>query len=235
MREVRCIETGETYPSAAAAARAHDVTPGMLNHALKGRQATAAGYTWEYTGKGGKQKYKPRYKGIYKDRRGRIYYSLRSFAETHGYTIRQVQAAIKKGGTCRLIDLLLRDDQDLFAPLHVKPDNTLRVRYVNGTYYINDKVAGYYPPHPQMTAALAQSRLTGKTVTLYPTSGAVERVDEEQFWKIVTPAIETYKKRGEVLTRDEHEAKRIIMDTWITAHPPTTAEFEGTPDKWRPM
>lgn len=227
MKEVRCVETGETYPSAAAAARAKGVTPGMVNHVLKGRQATAGGHRWEYTGRGGKQSYKSRYRGIYQDRTGRVYHSLRSFAEYHGYTIRQVQAA----KTGRLIDLPV--GSDLFAP--VPRDNRLHMRYENGTYYINDKPAQSYPIHPATTDALVEARMTGKTVTLSPTQDGPSRVNEEEYWSLVTPAIETYKQRGEALTREQHEARRIIRDTWITAHPPTVSEFEGTPDRWRPI
>lgn len=235
MKEVRCIETGETYPSAAAAARAHGVTPGMINHVLKGRQATAGGYKWEYTGNSGTHAQRQkRYKGVYQDRMGRVYHSLRGFAQHHGYTIRQVQAAITDDSVCRTISLPLREDCDLFAPILQKADSMIHIRYADGTYYINDKPAGNFPLHPRMSDALADARLTGKTVSLISAQGGPSRMSEDEYWAIVTPAIETYKKRGELLTREQHEARRIIRDTWITAHPPTMAEFEGTPDRWRP-
>lgn len=104
MKQVRCVETGVVYNSIAAAARAHGVTPAMIAHVLKGRQATAAGYTWEYTGLTPPRQ--TRYKGVYRDRNGKIYRSLKSFADEHGYTIRQVQAAtVNDMNACRLIDL----------------------------------------------------------------------------------------------------------------------------------
>lgn len=183
MKQIRCVETGETYPSATAAARAHGVTPGMINHVLKGRQATAAGHRWEYTGD--KSPRQSRYKGVYRDTSGEVYHSLRAVAVRHGCTIRQVQSAILPGnGACRLVSF------DLFAPI---------------------------PQRAKVTPPDVAPRLT-----------------EDEYWAIITPAIETYKRRGERLTREEHEARQLIRDTWITAHPPTMADFEGTPDRWRP-
>lgn len=187
MREVVCVETGETYPSAAAAARAHDVTPGMINHVLKGRQATAGGYKWEYTGENGKHAQRQkRYKGVYRDCTGRVYRSLRAVAKRNNCTIRQVQAAIVPGvSACRLVSF------DLFAPIPMRAEIT--------------------PP------------------TMEPNN-----LTEVEYWALVLPAIETYRKRGKRLTREQHEARRTIRDTWITAHPPTMADFEGTFDRWRP-
>lgn len=232
MKEVLCVETGDVYPSAASAARHHNLTPGMINHVLKGRQATAGGYRWEYTGQGGKQPFRPRYKGVYRDRSGAVYNSLQGFAKRHGYTIRQVQAAISDDGACRLINLPI--GADLFAPIS-RNSNRLRIRYERGVYYINDKPAGDFPCHPQMTEALRRARETGEVVSLVPAAHGPSRMSESEYWSIVQPAIETYKKRGTVLTRAEHEARRIIRETWITAHPPTIPDFEGTPDRWRPI
>ncbi len=185
MKQVRCVETGETYPSATAAARAHGVTPGMIGHVLKGRQATAGGYKWEYTGE--KPPRQKRFKGVYRDHTGQIYHSLQAVAKRNGRTIRQVQAAIVPGSAaCRLVGF------DLFAPVPVR-----------------HKVVG-----PRIES---------------------DGITEDEYWAIVKPAIEVYKMRGERLTREQHEAKQIIRNTWITAHPPTTADFEGTPERWRPI
>ena len=230
MKQVRCVETGETYASAAAAARAHGVTPGMINHVLKGRQATAAGHGWEYTGEVGKHlRRQKRYKGVYRDNTGRVYHSLQGFAQRHGYTIRQVQAALTGDGGCRLINLPIGGD--LFAPIPQKADNMIHIRYSRGTYYINDKPAGYFPAHPRMTDALVEALETGKTVSLIPMQSGPSRMTEDEYWAIITPAVETYKRRGTILTREQHEARQLIRDTWITAHPPTMADFEGTPDR----
>lgn len=86
MKEVRCIETGATYPNAKEAAAAMGVTPGMLSHVLKGRQRTAAGYTWEYTGEVSKRPYKARKaRGkVWKDENGLVFLSLKELAESKG-------------------------------------------------------------------------------------------------------------------------------------------------------
>lgn len=194
MKQVRCIETDTVYPSATAAAQAHNITVGMIVHVLKGRQATAAGHTWEYTGK--KSLPQSRYTGVYRDTNDRIYTSLREFAQRHGYTIRQVQNAIVKTVAKRVITLAPRS-KDLFTPI------------------------------------VATKRHSRQVAT--PTPPAPYTVSEDQYWEIITPAIDTYKKRGERLTREQHEARVLIRNTWITAHPPTMPEFEGTSDRWRPL
>ena len=44
---IRCVETGEIYPSQAAAARAIGLHPYGINNCLMGKQNTCGGYHWE--------------------------------------------------------------------------------------------------------------------------------------------------------------------------------------------
>lgn len=150
MKQVRCVETGAVYNSITDAAKAHGVTPGMIAHVLQGRQATAAGFTWAYTGSKGVSK--PRYRGIYRDRADNVYKSLRAFAVTHGYTIRQVQAAFDR--STGLVDL----DMRVVLPM---VSNKMTIRYVNGEYFIHNSF-----DHPRLEEAKQRARETGEIITL---------------------------------------------------------------------
>lgn len=44
---VRCIETGESFPSMAEAGRLKNVNPISIGHCLAGRNKTAGGFRWE--------------------------------------------------------------------------------------------------------------------------------------------------------------------------------------------
>lgn len=157
MRQVRCIETGQVFNSITDAARRLGVTPAAISHVLKGRQATAAGHTWEYAQ--GVPVPQKRYTGLYRDRNGGVYTSLRAFAQRHGYTIRQVQAAtVTDNPSPRLIDL----------PTRVPSVRKIRIQYINDQYLIDGLPATTFPTHPLLASALAQARLSGKVVELIP-------------------------------------------------------------------
>lgn len=47
-KPVRCIETGEIFPSQAEAARKNGVTQGAISLAIYGKTKTSAGYHWEF-------------------------------------------------------------------------------------------------------------------------------------------------------------------------------------------
>lgn len=47
-RAVRCLDTGEEFPSVAAAARGAGCGEHVIRNSLKGRQRTASGRRWEY-------------------------------------------------------------------------------------------------------------------------------------------------------------------------------------------
>lgn len=59
-RPVRCIETGEVYPSAKAASLALGVTPSAVAGVLSGYTKTARGYHWEYVDGEQAAAYRPR-------------------------------------------------------------------------------------------------------------------------------------------------------------------------------
>lgn len=47
-KPVRCIETGEIFPSQTEAAKKNGVTQGAISAALCGKTKTSAGYRWEF-------------------------------------------------------------------------------------------------------------------------------------------------------------------------------------------
>jgi len=50
-KPIKCIETGEVFPSIKIAAEKMGITPGFLGNVLKGRKQTAKGFHFNYIGK----------------------------------------------------------------------------------------------------------------------------------------------------------------------------------------
>lgn len=95
-KEVRCIETGQLFPSAASAAAHFECSHSLMGHVLSGRQKTAKGYHFEYTGRHTGTATRVRKKRIIRDDNGVQYDSIKALADAKGLTDYRARYIINK-------------------------------------------------------------------------------------------------------------------------------------------